>query len=559
MEPALPTSVPTNEDSNPDPDALVASDTFVTPAVPESVTTSTPRPSPFAFFRPSASHSIFSATLLIMFSTFLSAVLGLVRTWYINRIFGAGPTTDAYYAAFQLPDMLSYFLIGSVISITMVTILNRYRAQGDEASADRALSIILNAMAVIFTVGILLAEIFAPLYTRIAFRGFDPQKAALCTSLTRVLLPAQLFFFFAGVMGSRLLVRKIFIYAAITPLIYNLGIILGAVFLHQRFGVYSLTIGVLAGVILGPAALTLYGALRDGFHYQPILNLRHPAFLEGLRLTFPLMIGVSLVTADKWILLFFASSDVGGISLLTVARTLFTAPMGILGQAAGAASLPFFSALFSQRRLDDFAIAVNRSVSRVLAASFLLGAWMIALANPIVNLLRGSFTPAETHATALYFTLFTLSIAFWAAQGIYARSFYAAGNTITPATAGWIVTLVSIPIYALLFHTLGLKGLTIASDIGIVIQTLTLALLLNRRKLVRLSGLELRELSGALLAAVISFAGAAAVVHLIPLGHGHIRTLLIIAAATLVWAALSFATLHLTGSKLLNQIRSRIS
>ena len=560
MEPALLTSVPTNEDSNPDPDALVVSDTFVTPAVPESVTTSTPRPSPFAFFRPSASHSIFSATLLIMLSSFLSAVLGLVRTWYINRIFGAGPTTDAYYAAFQLPDMLSYFLIGSVISITMVTILNRYRAQGDEASADRALSIILNAMAVIFTVGILLAEIFAPLYTRIAFRGFDPQKAALCTSLTRVLLPAQLFFFFGGVMGSRLLVRKIFIYAAITPLIYNLGIILGAVFLHQRFGIYSLTIGVLAGVILGPAALTLYGALRDGFHYHPILNLRHPAFLEWLRLTFPLMIGVSLVTADKWISSYFASNDAGGISLLTVARTLFTAPMGILGQAAGAASLPFFSALFSQHRLDDFATAVNRSVSRVLAASFLLGAWMIALASPIVDLFRdGSFTSSDAHATAIYFTLFTLSIAFWAAQGIYARAFYAAGNTITPATAGWIVTLVSIPIYAFLFHSVGLKGLAIASGIGIVIQTLTLAVLLDRRKLVRLSGLEGKELATALLAAVISFAGAAAVVHFIPLRHSHVRDLLIIAAATLVWAALCFATLHLTGSKLLNQIRSRIA
>ena len=560
MEQALPRSVPTNEDSNPDPDALVASDTCITSAVPESVTTAAPRPSPFSIFRPSASHSIFSATLLIMLSSFLSAVLGLVRTWYINRIFGAGPTTDAYYAAFQLPDMLSYFLIGSVISITMVTILNRYRAQGDEASADRPLSIILNAMAVIFTVGILLAEIFAPLYTRIAFRGFDPQKAALCTSLTRVLLPAQLFFFFGGVMGSRLLVRKIFIYAAITPLIYNLGIILGAVFLHQRFGVYSLTIGVLAGVILGPAALTLYGALRDGFHYQPILNLRHPAFLEWLRLTFPLMIGVSLVTADKWISSYFASNDAGGISLLTVARTLFTAPMGILGQAAGAASLPFFSALFSQHRLDDFATAVNRSVSRVLAASFLLGAWMIALASPIVDLFRGgSFTQSDAHATAIYFTLFTLSIAFWAAQGIYARAYYAAGNTITPATAGWIVTLVSIPIYAFLFHSVGLKGLAIASDIGIVIQTLTLAVLLHRRKLVRLSGLEGKELATALLAAVISFAGAVTVVHLLPAHHSHLGDLTTILATSIVWATLAAVTLHLTGSKLLHQLRSRMA
>jgi putative peptidoglycan lipid II flippase len=532
--------VPTNEDPNP----AIAS----------------PRPGPFAFLRPSATHSIFSATLLIMLSTFLSAVLGLVRTWYINRTFGAGPATDAYYAAFQLPDMLSYFLIGSVISITMVTILNRYRAQGDEAGADRALSIILNAMAVVFTIGTVLAEIFAPLYIRVAFRGFDPQKAALCTLLTRLLLPAQLFFFLGGVIGSRLLVRKIFIYSAIAPLIYNLGIVLGAVFFHQRFGIYSLVIGVLAGVILGPAALNLYGAFRDGFHYQPIFNLRHPAFLEWLRLTFPLMIGVSLVTADKWIVSYFASNDAGGISLLTVARTLFTAPMGFLGQAAGAASLPFFSALFSQHRLDDFAIAVNRSVSRVLAASLLLGAWMIALASPIVDLFRGgSFTSSDAHATALYFTLFTLSIAFWAAQGIYARSFYAAGNTITPATAGWIVTLISIPIYALLFHTIGLKGLTIASDIGIVIQTLTLAVLLHRRGLVRLSGLEGKELAGALLAAIISFAGATATVRLLPSHHGHAGDLITIAATTVVWTVLAIATLHFTGSKLLSQLRSRIS
>jgi putative peptidoglycan lipid II flippase len=272
------------------------------------------------------------------------------------------------------------------------------------------------------------------------------------------------------------------------------------------------------------------------------------------------MIGVSLVTADKWILSFFASNDPGGISLLTVAKTLFTAPMGFLGQAAGAASLPFFSALFSQNRLQDFATAVNRSVSRVLAASFLLGAWMIALASPIVDLFRGgSFTPSDAHATALYFTLFTFSIAFWAAQGIYARSFYAAGNTITPATAGWIVTLISVPIYALLFHSIGLKGLAIASDIGIVIQTVTLAILLHRRRLVRLSGLEGKELASSLLAAIVGFTGATVVVRLLPPHHSHLGDVTTIVAATLVWALLTVFTLHLTGSKLLTQLRSRIA
>lgn len=513
---------------------------------------------PLALLRPSASHSASSAAILLMSSTLLSGALGLVRTKYLNEIFGAGPEMDAYLAAFQLPDMISYFLVGGVASISLVTILNRHKAQGDEEGADRTLSIVLNAMIVVLGLGILLAEVFAPYYTTVFFKGFAPAQAALCTSLTRLLLPAQLFFFIGGVIGSRLLVRKIFLYQAISPLIYNLGIILGAVFFHQRFGIYSLAIGVLAGVILGPAALNLYGALRDGLHYHPLFNLRHPAFREWLRLTFPLMVGVSLVTADAWILTYFASDATGGITLLKTAKTLFTAPMGVLGQAAGAASLPFFSSLFSQGRLDEFNRAVNRAVSRVLAASLLLGAWLIALATPLVDLFRGGkFTPADTRALTLYFTIFTLSIAFWAVQGIYARGFYAAGNTVTPATVGWAITLISIPIYRTLFHTAGLTGLAIASDIGIVIQTLTLIVLLNRKRLVLFSGLELGEILRAFFAATASFAAAWAVVRYVHLPHGHTADFAIIAIGSLAWAAVAFATLRLTGSRLITQLTSR--
>jgi putative peptidoglycan lipid II flippase len=230
------------------------------------------RRNPLAFLRPSASHSAFSATLLLMLSSLLSGVLGLVRVKYINFIFGAGPQTDAYNAAFELPDMLAYFLVGGVASISLVTILNRYKAEGDEEGGDRAISVVLNAMILVLTAAILLAEVLAPFYTRIKFPGFNAQEAALCTSLTRLLLPAQLFFFIGGVIGSKLLVRKIFIYQAITPLIYNLGIILGAIFLSQRFGIYSLAIGVLTGVILGPAALSIFGASREGLRYHPIFN-----------------------------------------------------------------------------------------------------------------------------------------------------------------------------------------------------------------------------------------------------------------------------------------------
>src|SRR5580704_13910658 len=149
----------------------------------------------WSWLRLSHTHTAFSATLLIMASTFLSGVLGLVRTKYINYIFGASPATDAYNAAFQLPDMLSYFLVGGVASISLITILNRYKEAGDEEGGDRALSIVLNAMMVVLTVAIVLGEVLAPAYTRFFFPKFSPQNLELSTQLTRIILPGPLFFF----------------------------------------------------------------------------------------------------------------------------------------------------------------------------------------------------------------------------------------------------------------------------------------------------------------------------------------------------------------------------
>ena len=518
------------------------------------------KPGRFPWLRMSQTQTAFSATLITMASTLLSGLLGLVRTKYINATFGAGPATDAYNAAFQLPDMLSYFLVGGVASVSLITILNRYRQKGDEEGADRALLIVLNGVAAILAVAILAAEIFAPLYTRLAFHDFSPESAALCTRLTRIILPAQLFFFAGGVLGSRLLVRKIFLYQAFGPLVYNLGIILGGVLLSRSVGIDSLAYGVVAGMVLGPAGFAAFGAYRNGWRYKFILDLRHPVFAEWLKLSLPLMVGVSLTYADKWILSYYAAAVPGGISRLNVAKSLFNAPMTLLGSAAGAASLPFFASLFAQGRAWDFASAVNRSVSRVVATSLLAGAWMIALSMPLIDLFRGGrFSPADAAETSRYFTLFAISIAVWSAQAIYSRSFYAAGNTLTPAVAGWAVTLISIPIYALLFQGMGVAGLAIASDIGMAISVVTLAILLHRYRLVHIQGLEYAELGKALLASLLSYAGVAACLRALNLSRGHRADFIAIATGTIVWAAISGATLLATGSRLPAQLLRRKS
>jgi len=505
-------------------------------------------------------HTAGSAAILLMFSSLASGVLALIRIKYVNYLFGAGIAQDAYRAAFTLPDLINYFLIGGAASISLITVLNRYRESGDDEGGDRALSVILTTMLVVLGLGVLLGEVFAPQYVWLANKGFrsDPVRAALCTSLTRLLLPAQLFFFIGSVMSSRLQVRKIFLYQAFTPLVYNTGIILGAVLLHKQLGIYSLAWGVLAGVILGSALLNSMGAFRTGLRYQPIVGFRDPAFREWFKLSLPLMVGVSLVMFDGIFLKYFASIQVGGITLISNAKDLFNAPFNVIGPAAGAASLPFFASLFQQHRAYDFSASVSRAVSRLFAVGMIVSAWMIALAPWLMDLFRGGrFHRTDAAATTQLFSILAITLALWAVQGIYARAFYAASDTLTPAITGTVITVLSVSMYAALFHARGLTGLAIASDIGIFAQTASLAILLHRKRLVSLAHLEFGELARALIAALVAFAATVIAVHFLPPVSTHSRDILTIAAASIAWVATAAVTLLAVGSSLPRQILLR--
>jgi putative peptidoglycan lipid II flippase len=508
-------------------------------------------------FRPSHRHTAFTATLLLMISAFLSKIIGLVRVKYVAYLFGRGAAADALNAAFQLPDMISYFLVGGAASITFVTILSRYRDTGREAEGERAMSVILTVMACVLGGAILLAEIFAPAFVEVAFPRFDPAKAALCVHLTRILLPAQLCFFAGGVFASVLLVRKQFALQAVTPLIYNLGTIVGGVLLARAIGVSSLAIGTVAGAFLGPFLLNAVGAHRAGMRYRPILEWSNPGFREWLKLSLPLMAGMTLVTFDSWIMNHFASGNPGAITALGYAKTLFNAPVA-LGQAAGAASLPFLASLFSKNDRAAYSRNVNSSVSRILAFSLLLSAWMIGLAYPMIDLIfrGGSFHRADAGAMALYFGIFSISLCVWSAQQLYSRAFYAAGNTIAPMAAGTIVLLASLPVYWSLYRLYGVIGLTVASDIGITIQTAALAVMLHRRKMVSLAGLEYGELAKSALAAVASFTAIYLLRRTMP-ATSRWKDLLLILAASLVWFVVAGVILKVTGSKLPGQLAAR--
>jgi putative peptidoglycan lipid II flippase len=508
-----------------------------------------------SILRPSHSHTAYTATVLLMSTTFLSRIIGLARVKYIAWLFGAGPQTDAYLAAFRLPDLMNYFLVGGAASITFVTILNRYRERGEEAEGERVLSIVLNVVGLVIIIAIPIVMLIAAPYIRHTNPGFTPEQVALSAKMTRILLPGQLFFFMGGVLGATLLVRRQFLYQGLSGIVYNFGIIFGGVALAHQLGIPALAVGATGGAFVGAFALNAWGAHKAGVRYRFEINLRHPGLGDWLRMTLPLMAGMTLPFLDDYIVGYFASHGAGEITRLATAKQLFGTPMAMLAQAAGAASLPFFARLWAQQKQYEFAVEVAESVSRVASLSLLVASGMIALSQPLVDFvfLGGRFTSSDVRQTAAFFALYSLSLFLWAAQALYTRAFYAAGNTLFPMVAGTVVTIVSLPIYAGMYRWQGASGLAIASDFGITLQTLTMAILLHRKRMVSLASLDYRELGRCLAAAAFGgiavWAGIAAASRYIPV-HSRLIDLIELIAGSAIWMLLGGWLLNRLGSAL---------
>ena len=515
------------------------------------------------FFLPSHQHTAFSATLLLISAVMLSRVIGYARDAYIAWEYGAGGPTDAYVAAFTLPDFLNYIVAGGAASITFISIYTRFLAEKRDADAQKTFSIIITVMTAVLIVGTIVTEIFAPQFVRWFVKGFSPDQIELCIRLTRILLPAQIFFYVGGVVSAVLLSHRLFLFPAFGPLIYNLFIILGGVLGGRHFGIASLAYGALIGSIAGPFLASVIGAARIGTGYKPSFDVTNPAFREWVKLSVPLMLGVSLVTADDWILRHYASNGVGDITRLTFAKRLFAVPIAVLGQATGQASLPFFARLFNEKKLKEFAVTVNDSVYRVAAASLLASGWMMVAALPLIDLVyrRGKFIFADAQTSAVYFFWFSLSLALWSAQGLYARAFYAAGDTLTPMVAVTVITAVSLPVYSILFHRFGVVGLAWASDIGIGMNLLALACLLHYRKLVPLSEMRWKELGKAALTAGVAGGISFEVAKAAPLaasGYGsRVADLTQLALVSVTWAAAAAVGLWLLRSELPGDLQRR--
>lgn len=431
-----------------------------------------------------------AAALIMVGSVFLSRILGYVRDAVIAYTQGAHAGTDAYFAAFTIPDFLNYLLAGASLSITFIPIYAAYLSRNDTEGGNRAFSSIFCIFSIVLILFIIIGEVFADRMVPIIAPGFQGNQIAYTARLTRIVLPAQIFFYMGGLLMAVQYARGKFFIPALAPLIYNSGIIAGGLLLGRKLGMEGFAWGVLAGSFLGNFFIQLIGARASGLRIRLHFDMKNPGFREFIRLSIPIMLGFSLVFVDEWMSRVFGSFLVAGaITWLNNARRLAQVPIGVFGQASGVASYPFLAEQAAKGKIRSMFSDMSAALDWVFYSSAFAACLVYLFSKEIVLLVfkRGAFTIHDTINTASALSFFALGIPFWCSQNIVARGFFAMKDTLTPTIVGSVAWLLTLPAYYLLMVRYGVIGLAAASSIGIVLHTLFLYAFLLRKTRIRFS------------------------------------------------------------------------
>ncbi len=437
----------------------------------------------------STRRQIGAATLIWMLSAMASRVAGLFREMVIARSAGATGQTDVYFAAFTIPEYINYLLAGGALSITFIPIFTALMVRADEEEGWKVFSTVMTLFGSVLVTLLVLGWVFAEPLTALTGRGFSPEKQELLVRYTRILIPAQFFFFTGGLFGAVQMARGRHLNYAMAGLIYNFGIIVGGLLLGPRMGMEGFCWGALAGAFLGHGVLQPLGARKVGMRFRPRFALRHPSVRQYVLLTLPFMIGQSILLTDDWLVRYFGSflSD-ASISWLNYAKRLALVIPAVLGQAAAAAAFPALSRQAEEGRFREMAATLGEGLSRALLPAIACAVLLGVLSREATFLAFGSgrFTPSAILATAMGLAILVAGVPGWVAQSILARGFFALRDMWTPTMLGTAVTLLAIPTYGVMARAMearggGYLGLAIVSALSITLYSVTLYFVLLRK------------------------------------------------------------------------------
>lgn len=424
------------------------------------------------------------AAVIMMASVFLSRLFGLVRLMAIAYLGGRSGAVDAYQVAFVIPEILNHIVASGFLSITFIPIFSRYLARNQEARGWRVFSTIFTCFGCMLAVFIVIAHVFVPELVALLARGRpDPVFRDSVVRMTRIILPAQFFFFSGGLFMAVQFSKERFLIPALAPLIYNVGIIAGGFILAPRVGMEGFSWGVLAGAFVGNFALQWWGAHRAGMNFSLNFDFKHPDLIQYIKLTLPLMLGLTMFFSMEVFKIFFgAYLPAGGIADLEYSLRTMLLLVAFFGQAVGVASYPFMARLVVEEKMRQLNELLNNTL-RYLAVVIPFSILLMVLRHEVILILfqRGKFDAAATDQTATVLIFMLVGAFAFAANTIVPRAYYAMQDTLFPAIYGTLAVLLSIPLYLLGLNLMGAGGVALAASLSAILQVVVLYTLWNRR------------------------------------------------------------------------------
>lgn len=399
-----------------------------------------------------------------------SRILGVLRTIVIANAFGASPELDAYNVAFRVPDLIFQVLAGATLGSAFIPVFARvYANEGAAAAwllASRVLTLVVAATAVLcavaFVAAPLLVPAIAPGLGEDIGRGAELKAEAVV--LTRIMVASTLLFAASGMLTGMLNGRERFVAPALAPMLYNVGIIVGAVAFADIWGVR----GLAAGVVLGAGmhlAVQVPGVFQAGFRYMPSFAWRDRAVREVGRLMGPRVVGLAAAQVNFVVTGFFASRvGASAISNMTYAWLLAGLPLALFGMALSTAVFPRLAGQAAREELVELTATVSRVLRLILFLTVPAALGLAILREPATVLLleRGAFTRADSLMTAAALGWYCLGIVPQAGIEIHSRGFYALGDTRTPVTLAVTAVGVNLALAAVLWQPFGVQGLAFA-------------------------------------------------------------------------------------------------
>ncbi len=422
--------------------------------------------------------SILSAASIIMTTMMLSKILGLVRDRLLAHVF-LPEKIDIFWAAFRLPDLLFQIIILGALSVAFIPVFTEHLENKGKDDAFEMARAVLNVSLLIFIILTILIYILAqPIISTFIAPGFDVVRQSQVVSLTRIILFGQVILvlgsFFIGISQS----FQRFIIPSLSPLFYNLGIILGIVFLSRYFGIAGAAYGVIIGAILH-ALIQLPLIWSMGFRLKFPPRFLHPGVREIIALMSVRTIGLAAEQINETVGVALASlATVGSVTYLTFAQHLQVVPIGLFGAALAQAALPVLSSERARGRMDEFKITILTTLHQILFLTLPATAILIVIRVPVVRLVFGAsrFNWESTVLTGATLAFLSIGLSSQAISLLLVRGFYALKDTKTPVIVSLIVVVLNIilSVYMIAVLRFDVWSIGLANSIAAVLSAILL-------------------------------------------------------------------------------------